>query len=107
MLEMTNRAATLLTELHRNSDIPDHAGVRVYGESTPDGKASLAIGFTEEPVPGDQVTETNGVKLFVAPEVAAPLQDAVMDVTGDNGGSQLIFRSRADDTLDEGSEAGS
>jgi hypothetical protein len=30
-----------------------------------------------------------------------------MDVTGDNGGSQLIFRSRADDTLDEGSEAGS
>ena len=107
MLEMTNRAATLLTELRRNSDIPDNAGVRVYGESTPEGQASLAIGFTEEPVPGDQVTETNGIKLFVAPEVAAPLQDAVMDVTGENGGSQLIFRPRADETPDERPEAGS
>jgi hypothetical protein len=53
------------------------------------------------------VTETNGIKLFVAPEVATPLQDAVMDVTGENGGSQLIFRPQADETPDERPEAGS
>lgn len=103
MLEMTNRAATLLTELRRNSEIPDEAGVRVYGESTPEGQASLAIGFTEQPAPGDQVTETNGIRLFVAPEVAAPLDNAVMDVTGENGGSQLIFRPRAEEAPEAGS----
>ena len=52
----------------------------------------FAIGFTPDPMPTDQVAEHEGLRLFVAPEIAGPLDDAVMDVIAENGESQLIFR---------------
>jgi hypothetical protein len=42
------------------------------------------------------VTEQAGMRLFVAPEIAAPLESAVMDVIAENGESQLIFRPAED-----------
>jgi hypothetical protein len=39
------------------------------------------------------VTERDGLKVFVAPEVAEPLQDAAIDVTpADDGAQRLVFR---------------
>lgn len=92
MLQMTNRAATLLANLRRDAELPEEAGVRVYGENQADGETTLAIGFTLEPMASDQVSEQSGMRLFVAPEIATPLDGAVMDVIEDEGEEQLIFR---------------
>jgi Fe-S cluster assembly iron-binding protein IscA len=91
MLQMTTRAAALLNQIRSTSDIPVDAGVRVYAEQATGDQVSIGVGFIDNPMPGDQVIEQEGVKLFVAPEVAAPLDNTIIDVTRDNGESQLIF----------------
>ncbi len=91
MLQMTDRAAELLNQIRTTSEIPDEAGVRVYAEQTTGEEVSIGVGFIDNPMPGDQVSEHQGVKLFVAPEVAGPLERTMIDVTRDNGESQLIF----------------
>lgn len=92
MLQMTDRAADLLRNLRNEAQLPDNAGVRVYSEMAATGEPTLSIGFTPDPMPTDQVAEHEGLRLFVAPEIAGPLDDAVMDVIAENGESQLIFR---------------
>lgn len=92
MLQMTDRAADLLRNLRQEADLPDETGVRVYSEVGPAGEPTLSIGFTPEPLPTDTVSEQSGMRLFVAPEIAGPLDAAVMDVIAENGESQLIFR---------------
>jgi len=94
MLEMTPRAATLLSDLRRESEIPNEAGVRVYSEKNEEGQPTVAIAFAADPMPGDEIAETDGIRLFVSREVAEPLSEAVIDVTGDDGASQLVFRPR-------------
>lgn len=95
MLQMTTRAAALLNQIRSTSDIPVDAGVRVYAEEGTGDRVSIGVGFIDNPMPGDQVIEQEGVKLFVAPEVAAPLDNTIIDVTRDNGESQLIFTPQA------------
>lgn len=92
MLQITQGAAALLTVLRDGQDVPDTYGVRVFPESTEPGEVTIGLGFTDAPAEGDQVTEQDGLKVFVAPELAAPLEDAAIDVTGDNGASRLVFR---------------
>jgi Uncharacterized conserved protein len=97
MLQMTPRAAELLNQIRSSSDIPSQAGVRVYAEQANGSEVSIGVGFIDQPVPGDQVSEQAGVKLFVAPEVAGPLENKMIDVAGENGESQLVFCPQEDD----------
>lgn len=92
MLQITHGAAALLTELRDGQDVPESYGVRVFPESTQAGEVTIGLGFTEAPAAGDEVTEQDGLKVFVAPELATPLQDAAIDVTEENGDSRLVFR---------------
>lgn len=92
MLQITPGAAALLTELRDGQDVPDTFGVRVFPESTQPGEVTIGLGFTDEPAADDQVTEQDGLKVFVAQELAAPLEDAAIDVAQDNGASRLVFR---------------
>jgi Fe-S cluster assembly iron-binding protein IscA len=93
---MSPRAAQLLNEIRATSDIPAEAGVRVYAEQTTGDEVSIGVGFIDNPVPGDEVSERDGVKLFVAPEVAGPLGGTIIDVTHDDGESQLVFTPQDD-----------
>ena len=95
MLEITHDAATLLTEIRRGQDVPDSFGLRVFPESTEPGEVTIGLGFTDEPVQGDQVTEQDGIRVFVAQELATPLEDTAIDVTpSSNGASKLVFRPK-------------
>lgn len=101
MLEITHDAATLLSEIRRGQDVPENYGLRVFPESTEPGQVTIGLGFTDAPAPGDQVTEQDGVRVFVAQELAAPLEDAAIDVTpANNGSTRLVFRPK--DELDGG-----
>ena len=94
MLEITHGAAALLTELRKGQDVPDDYGLRVFPETAEPGEVTIGLGFADQPVPGDQVTEADGMKLFVAQELAAPLEDATIDVAQENGEEQLVFRPK-------------
>lgn len=103
MLHCTQTAATTLRALRRSQGIPDEFGVRIFASELPDGEPGLGIGFTDEPMEGDQVTEQHGTRVFVAQEVAAELDEAELDLapgaTGNgNTPSQLVLRSRPDTT---------
>jgi Fe-S cluster assembly iron-binding protein IscA len=95
VLEITPDAAMLLFEIRRGQEVPDSYGLRVFPESTEPGEVTIGLGFTDEPVPGDQVTEQDGMRVFVAQELAGPLDDTAIDITGGNNGvSRLVFRPK-------------
>jgi Fe-S cluster assembly iron-binding protein IscA len=96
VLQITHGAATFLSELRRGREVPETYGLRVFPESTKPGAITIGLGFTDTPLEGDQVTEHDGLRVFVAPELAAPLEDAAIDVTGDNGTPRLLFRPQGE-----------
>ena len=97
MLQITHDAAQLLTQLRREQQLPDDHGLRVFAESTEPGEVTIGLGFTDAPAQGDQVTEQEGIQVFIAPELAEPLEDAAIDVTpGANGATRLVFRPQED-----------
>jgi len=58
---------------------------------------TIGLGFTDTPADGDHVTEQDGLRVFVAPELAAPLEDAAIDVTAeDDGAARLVFRPQGE-----------
>lgn len=91
MLQITHAAVDLLNQIRQGADISDDAGVRVYPEQTSGDEVSIGIGFINDPMPGDQVSEQEGLRLFVAPEIAGPLDTTMIDVTRTDGEAQLIF----------------
>ena len=96
MLEITRGAADLLTELRQGQDVPEDYGLRVFPETNQPGEVTIGLGFTDQPAAGDQVAEQEGMKVFVAQELAAPLEDAAIDVTKENGTPQLVFRPKGE-----------
>jgi Fe-S cluster assembly iron-binding protein IscA len=94
VLQITHGAATFLSDLRRVNDMPDTYGLRVFPETTAPGEVSIGLGFTDTPEEGDHVTERDGLRVFVAPELAEPLDDAEIDVSGDNGTPRIVFRPR-------------
>ena len=96
MLEITKGAAALLTELRKGQEVPENYGVRVFPETAQPGEVTIGLGFAEQPAAGDQVTEQDGMKVFVAPELAAPLEDAAIDVTDEDGAARLMFRPKGE-----------
>ena len=99
MLQLTHAAATELGSTMRAQGLPDTAGVRVFGERQPSGEMTLGVTFAEVPAESDQVTEREGTRLFVAPEVADSLSTAALDVRQtDEGGQLVITRQENGDT---------
>lgn len=97
MLQITHAAAELLSEIRREQDVPDDHGLRVFAETSNADEVSIGLGFTEAPAAGDQITEQEGLMVFVAPEVATPLTDTAIDVTpASNGATRLVFRPQSE-----------
>ncbi len=97
MLQITQGAAALLTELRRTQDVPETYGLRVFPETSEPGEVTIGLGFAEAPAQGDHVTDADGLKVFVASELAAPLDETAIDVTEANGASRLVFRPQGED----------
>jgi Fe-S cluster assembly iron-binding protein IscA len=95
MLQLTQAAAVELAGSRRAQGLPDTAGIRVYGQPTPEGELALGVTFAEVPAEDDQVTERDGMRLFVAPEVAEPLAAASLDVTETPEGTKLVIAKQA------------
>ena len=81
MLQVTARAATILKEARSQRGVPETFGLRV-AQPTSNSQSPVHLEFTEEPAPGDQVSEANGLRLFVAGEIAEPLTEQAIDAAG-------------------------
>lgn len=92
MIEVTQGAATFLTGLRSANNIPETYGVRFYNQVTDDGSAAVAIAFAQAPAEGDQVLgPEKKLPVYVAPDVAQEMDDAVLDVEGDQGSERFVI----------------
>lgn len=93
MLKMTPAAAMALTSARAEVGAPDTYGVRLFTPSATDGQPSrFGFDFVARPEPGDAVLEEAGLEAYVAPEVAAAVGDATLDVEPDGEAARLVLR---------------
>jgi Fe-S cluster assembly iron-binding protein IscA len=91
MLQLTSRAAIQVAQARESQGLPDTFGLRVFGEPQPDGGISLTLAFAQVPAEDDQVSEQEGTRIFVAPEVVEPLATAALDVEETADGVKLVL----------------
>lgn len=91
MLKLSRDAARILSDARTEASVPGSYGLRIFAEPTADG-SNLAVAFAPGPERGDQVTEQDGMPVFVAPDVAKPLDDAVLDVEQTDTGVSLVIK---------------
>ena len=91
MLQLTSAAATQLAQARESQGLPETFGLRVFAEPQPDGGVGLGLAFAEVPAEDDQVSEQEGTRIFVAPEVVEPLATAALDVEETAEGVKLIL----------------
>jgi len=95
MLQLTVRAATLLKQERSQRGVPESFGLRI-AQSESDSRSPVHLEFTEAPAPGDEVSETNGLRLFVAAEIAEPLTEQAIDTKESDEGANLVIRDQRD-----------
>jgi iron-sulfur cluster assembly protein len=83
MLTLTPNAANAIRALVTGSDLPDAGGLRIADDP---GGTSLTLTLAAVPAEDDQVVDESGAHVFVAPQVAAVLDDKALDATTDREG---------------------
>src|SRR5437660_7108953 len=91
MFQLTHAAATQVVQTRQAQGFPDTFGLRVFGQREATGGMALRLAFTDAPARDDEVTEQNGTRLFVAPEIAGPLSFAALDVEPTADGPKLVL----------------
>ena len=91
MLRLTHAAAAQLADVRQGQGLPETFGLRVFGEPQSGGRMGLQLSFAEVPAEDDEVSEQEGTRVFVAPEVVEPLSDAALDVEQTPEGTKLVL----------------
>lgn len=92
MLKVTSEAAYVLKASREGVTTPT-AGLRIKRSDNPnDPWDGFKLGFQQEPELTDQTFEQDGLRVFVAAEVADELSDRTLDVEATSHGAELIFR---------------
>jgi Fe-S cluster assembly iron-binding protein IscA len=92
MLQITSRAVAVLTEERADRGVPNSFGLRVEQDQS-DSTARLRLAFTEQPAAGDHVTESNGVRMFVASDIAEVVAQQAIDASEHSG---LVLRDQSE-----------
>ena len=91
MVRVSTSAVALFEKTRRNQGIPESRGIRISGKVNQEGGVDIRLAFTDDPEPADQHLEEHGTQFFVAPEVAEPLEDSVIDVVEEDS-QELTLR---------------
>jgi Fe-S cluster assembly iron-binding protein IscA len=91
MLLLTHDAAAEIAEARRAQGVPETFGVRLFGAPQSEGGMEVGLTFAQVPAEDDEVTEQEGTRVFVAPEVAGPLAAAALDVEQTPEGAKLVL----------------
>ncbi len=92
MLKVTHDAAVALNSARAAAGAPDEFGARFSIANVPEqGGARLAITFVDGPAAGDDITEQEGLNVYVAPELARAIPEATIDAKPVDGETQLVL----------------
>lgn len=94
MVGISSRAASLVQDIQQQQGIPQDYGVRIAGEEDGMGGVEVSLSFAEAPEAEERVTEEQGTRLFVEPQLAELLDEVVLDVEESDGEQALILRER-------------
>ena len=83
MLTLTGPAVEAIRSLTTAPGRPETAGLRIWHS---DASGSLGLSVAPGPQTGDQVLETEGVRVFMQAEAAAMLRNKAMDAWEDEVG---------------------
>jgi len=90
VLTLTENASTVVKTIVDQSSEADRAGLRISQEAV--DSPELQVVATEEPLPGDQVVEEAGARVFLEETAAGTLDDKVLDAqVDDDGGVQFTI----------------
>jgi len=96
MLIVTNTAATLLKAAKTAEGASTRAGIRLWRGTIPRPAqhGAIAVGFAirDDPEPGDQAFEQNGLRIFVQDTLVEALDGRMLDVRIGNVNTELVFR---------------
>jgi Fe-S cluster assembly iron-binding protein IscA len=94
MLEITESAMGLLKQVRADSNLPESTALRIQAVDSPEqDEADIGFTFTSGPQSQDQtITEQPDLRVYVAPELATPLSEAVLDTVDTPGGTELQLR---------------
>jgi Fe-S cluster assembly iron-binding protein IscA len=99
MFQVTHAAALKVADVRRSQGVPDAAGLRVFEQARSNGERSFGLAFSEAPAQGDEISEQEGTRVFLAAEVAVPLADSALDVESTPEGSQLVLTRQDPGTI--------
>jgi len=91
MLQLTHAAAVQVAEARQAQGLPESFGLRLFGEPRSAGEMALGVTFAAVPAEDDEVTEQEGTRLFLAPEVVRPLATAALDIEQTAEGPKLVL----------------
>ena len=99
MLQITDAAVSVLkSEVLREGDPQmqrtSTTAVRIRPSVTGDGRQTIALQPVAGPEPGDVSTDAENLDVFVAPELAGPLDAAVLDVEATPEGPEIVLRDQ-------------
>ena len=94
MLTITREAAELLKVAKAVEGAEDHVGIRIQRGVLPNkpGQITVGIQITDEPGPGDEEFEQEGLRIFVEEALIEPLDGYTLDIRNASEGLELIFR---------------
>lgn len=100
MLHVTDSAVSLMKVVVLHEDEPGErvsaAAVRLQPAVPQDGDQTISLRPVDGPEPGDAPTEATDLDVFVAPELAGPLDSAILDVEPTPQGPDLVLRRQPD-----------
>jgi Fe-S cluster assembly iron-binding protein IscA len=93
MLQVTNNAASAFRSFLERPDVPGTA-IRIVPSTQGDGEVGITMEAVELASPEDAITDSEGVQVVVAPELAQSLAESVLDVRETERGGEFFIRSQ-------------
>jgi Fe-S cluster assembly iron-binding protein IscA len=87
MLQLTPKATEHLRQVRRERGFDDKAGARFVSNG-----ARVGLTFVSTPEPSDRVVDGAGIPVYLAPDVAAAMDESVIDARPEDGKVILVIR---------------
>lgn len=90
MLQLTSKAAQHLIKIRGERGVDDSAAVRFVSKG-----GHVGVTFSLTPMDGDRVVNGKEIKVFVAPEISAAMDESIVDAREEDGRTALVMRKQA------------
>ncbi|MGH2674836.1 MAG: hypothetical protein ACRDKA_11365 [Actinomycetota bacterium] len=107
MLQISEAAEAALRRIREENDVPHDAALRIAATRDPSGGVGIGFAFTDGPEEGDApISQKDDFQVYLAKELATPLEDAALEATSDEEGITLELRTQVQLHNHEGAAKG-